>query len=317
MKTYLIVEHDQQHLDPSTPALLAAALLFDPHPIVVVIGSKCQSVAVEAAALSGVASVRLLDNPVFEYPLAEQLCPVVAKLVTDGDYVLMSATTFAKNMLPRIAALLDVGQVSDVTKIINHNTVEHPIYAGNVIETLQCLDTQKLMSIRTSAFTAVVETQSPCEIQTCTVDIPATTTRVIRREVSLSERPELNNAEIIVSGGRGLQSADQFKLIMTLADTLGAALGASRAAVDAGFISNDHQVGQTGKIVAPKLYIAVGISGAIQHVAGIKDAQVIVAINKDASAPIFQVANYGLVGDLFEVVPQLIDELKQRGLNKC
>lgn len=317
MTMYLVAEHDNQQLDPTFHHLLGAALRLDKQPIVLVLGHQCAAVAAEVAALSGVAGVQIVDDPAFKYPLAEQFCPVVAQLATSCSYLLMASTTFGKNTLPRIAALLQVGQVSDVIQIVNQDTVERPIYAGNVIETVQLLDNQKVMSIRTAVFAAVKESQPPCEIKTVTVTMPSTHTHVVRREVSPSERPELSNAKIVVSGGRGLQSMAQFKLVESLADTLGAALGASRAAVDAGFISNDHQVGQTGKIVAPNLYIAVGISGAIQHIAGIKDAKVIVAINKDAAAPIFQVANYGLVGDLFELVPQIILELKQRGLHKC
>ena len=317
MTVYIVAEHDNQQLDPTFPHLLGAALILDQQAVVLVLGHQCAAVATQAAALSGVACVQVVDDPGFKHAVAEQFCPVVAQLAASCSHLLMAATTFGKNTLPRIAALLQVGQVSDVTKIVNEDTVEHPIYAGNVIETVQFLDKQKVMSIRPAVFAAVKDSQTACEIKTLTVPMPFTHTQVIRRDVSQSERPELGNAKIVVSGGRGLQSMAQFKLIESLADTLGAALGASRAAVDAGFISNDHQVGQTGKIVAPNLYIAVGISGAIQHIAGIKDAKVIVAINKDAAAPIFQVANYGLVGDLFELVPQMILELKQRGLNKC
>ena len=229
----------------------------------------------------------------------------------------MASSTFSKAILPAVAALLAVGQVSDVIKIVNADTIERPIYAGNAIETLQCLDSLKIMSIRSAAFAADKARQNPVEIETLRPNIGPKQLEILRREESPSSRPELRSAKIVVSGGRGLQSQTAFQLIESLADALGAALGASRAAVDAGFISNDHQVGQTGKIVAPDLYIAVGISGAIQHIAGIKDAKIIVAINKDPAAPIFQVANYGLVGDLFEIVPALMEELKHRGLNKC
>lgn len=317
MSLYILAEHNNRSLDMSIRQVLSAAVLLDPHPIVIVIGHECADVAAEAAALPGVATVMLIDNPIFEQPLAEYIAPMVAGLVTECTHLLMASTTCGKNILPRIAALLDVAQVSDVTRIVHSDTFEHPIYAGNALETVQMLDKTKVVSIRTAAFSALTGNQAPCAIQTKQVDIPTISTRFVRRELSQSLRPELANAKIIVSGGRGLQSAEQFKLVEALADALGAALGASRAAVDAGFISNDHQVGQTGKIVAPHLYIAVGISGAIQHIAGIKDAQVIVAINKDESAPIFQVANYGLVGDLFELIPQIIQELKQRGLHKC
>ncbi|MCR9191034.1 MAG: FAD-binding protein [Gammaproteobacteria bacterium] len=317
MTLYIIAEHDHQHLDVSISSLMTAALQLDPKPVVLVLGYQCGSVAEEAATLSGVAEVWLLDDPAFEHPLAEQMAPVIVSKVQDATHVLMASTTFGKNLLPRVAALLDVAQLSDVTAVINANTYERPIYAGNAVEVVESLDQQQIISIRPTAFAAASETQAAAVVQTWEAEVPTTKTHFLRRELSESERPDLGNAKIVVSGGRGLQSAEQFKLVEDLADALGAALGASRAAVDAGFISNDHQVGQTGKIVAPNLYIAVGISGAIQHLAGIKDSHVIVAINKDENAPIFQIANYGLVGDLFDMVPQLISELKQRGLYKC
>ncbi|PJD93591.1 MAG: electron transfer flavoprotein subunit alpha [Legionella sp.] len=317
MSLFIVAEHDEQRLDGSFSHVLNAALQLDKHPIVIVAGHQCTAVAEEVATMAGVGSVCLIDEPAYEHILAEQLSPVIADLVKDGSYVLMASSTFGKNILPRVAALLDVAQVSDVTAILDAQTFEHPIYAGNAIETVQALDTNKLISIRATAFPPILEKQPACSIQKQTVTVPKTPTRFLRRDHSPSLRPSLSNAKIIVSGGRGLQSAEHFKLVEHLADALGAALGASRAAVDAGFISNDHQVGQTGKIVAPTLYIAVGISGAIQHLAGIKDAQVIVAINKDENAPIFQVANYGLVGDLFEEIPKFISELQQRGLSKC
>lgn len=317
MTILLIAEHDQQHLDPTFAHIVTAARSLNAKATVLILGSHCESVAKEAAVYAGVESVWLVEDPAFEHPLAEQSAAVIAQFAHDCDYVLMASTTLGKNVLPRAAALLNATQVSDVTAIVNQDTFEHPIYAGNAIETVQVLDKKKLLTVRVTAFSAAVEQQSPCVIQKQSVSIPACATRFVERQVSQSLRPDLTNAKIIVSGGRGLQSKEQFKLVEDLADKLGAALGASRAAVDAGFISNDHQVGQTGKIVAPKLYFAIGISGAIQHIAGIKDANVIVAINKDENAPIFQVANYGLVGDLFDLVPKLILELQQRGLCKC
>lgn len=317
MSLFIVAEHDDQRLDGSFAHVLMAALQLDKHPIVIVIGHQCTRVAEEVATMAGVASVYLIDEPSYEHLLAEQVAPAIADLVKEGAYLLMASTTFGKNILPRVAALLDVAQVSDVTAIIDADTFEHPIYAGNAVETIQILDSNRLITVRTTAFSPVSDKQAACSIQKQSVTATTSNTRFVRRDQSPSLRPNLSNAKIIVSGGRGLQSTEQFKLVESLADVLGAALGASRAAVDAGFISNDHQVGQTGKIVAPGLYIAVGISGAIQHLAGIKDAQVIVAINKDENAPIFQIANYGLVGDLFELVPQLILELKQRGLSKC
>lgn len=317
MTILFIAEHDHQHLDATFPHVLGAVQGLRQELVVLILGHQCTTVAAEAASYQGVATVWCIDNPAFEYPLAEQMSAVLAQLAPNYEYVVMASTTLGKNVLPRAAALLGLSQVSDVIGIVSPDTFEHPIYAGNAVETVQILDKQKIVSIRSTAFPAIRAQQSPCPIEMPDVSIPDSPTRFVRRELSQSVRPELSNANIIVSGGRGLQSKEQFKLVEDLADKLGAALGASRAAVDAGFISNDHQVGQTGKIVAPKLYFAIGISGAIQHIAGIKDAQIIVAINKDDNAPIFQIANYGLVGDLFEVVPKLVIELQQRGLCKC
>ena len=317
MTILLVAEHDHQYLDGSFAHLLSAAKELKQKITVLIIGYHCAAVANEAAAYQGVDSVWLLEDSVFEYPLAEQFSPILANLAKDYEYVIMASSTLSKNILPRSAALLEAGQLSDVIAILSPDTFVHPIYAGNALETVQILDAKKIFTIRAAAFSTASEQQSPCSIQNPAVQIPVCSTRFVRRELSQSNRPELKDAKIIVSGGRGLQSKEQFKLVEDLADRLGAALGASRAAVDAGFISNDHQVGQTGKIVAPKLYFAIGISGAIQHIAGIKDAQIIVAINKDENAPIFQVANYGLVGDLFEEVPKLILELQERGLSKC
>jgi electron transfer flavoprotein alpha subunit len=312
MSTLVIVEHNNMHMHSATRNTLAAALEMDKSPTLLVVGYQCQSVAKEAASLEGVHSVWCLDSPEYEHPLAEQLCDVVLSKANSFDAIIAPASTFGKNLLPRIAAKLDVGQVSDVSKIIDANTYEHPIYAGNAIETVRILDPVRVMTIRTTAFNPVQSQQSPCSIETIHHDFANKNSEFVKQELSKSERPELGNAKIIVSGGRGLQSAEKFKLVEELADALGAAVGASRAAVDAGFVPNDYQVGQTGKVVAPMLYIAVGISGAVQHLAGMKDSKVIVAINKDEDAPIFQIANYGLVGDLFELVPQLIELLKNR-----
>lgn len=317
MTLYILAEHNHSVLDQSTRHLLSASVCLNLKATIVVIGHHCAAVAAEASLCPNVESVLLIEDSAYEHLLPEQLSPVVASIVKDCSYLLMASTTFGKQTLPRIAALLGVAQISDVTGIVSEDTFDHPIYAGSVIETVQSLDKQKILSIRTTAFSPVAGFQDPCAIETLTPNLISTKTRFVQRVENPSVRPELSTAKMVVSGGRGLQSAEQFKLVETLADALGAAVGASRAAVDAGFISNDHQVGQTGKIVAPTLYIALGISGAIQHIAGIKDSQVIVAINKDEAAPIFQVANYGLVGDLFELVPQLLVALKQRGLDKC
>lgn len=312
MSAFLLVEHDQKHLHPSTARVLQAALALDKQVILLVIGYQCEAVAKEAALLAGVKEIWYVDEACYQYFLAENISLLVAELCRDGKAILAPASTFGKDILPRVSGLLDNEQVSDVTKIISHDTFEHPIYAGNAIETVQVLDDKKIITVRPTAFEPVTEKQPPCPIKRIDKVVEAKKTTFIDQKLNQSARPELVGASIVVSGGRGLQSKEEFALIEKLADALGAAVGASRAAVDAGFVPNDYQVGQTGKIVAPSLYIAVGISGAIQHVAGMKGSKVIVAINKDEDAPIFQIADYGLVGDLFVLVPQLIELLKQR-----
>jgi electron transfer flavoprotein alpha subunit len=311
MNTLILVEHDNQQLHASTHHLLSAALLLDKSPVLLIVGSECHAVATAASTLAGVGAVWVADHPCYVHQLAENVSQLVASLATSFQAVIASSTTYGKNTLPRIAAMLDVAQVSDVTRIIDETTVEHPIYAGNALETVRLLDDTKIMTIRTTAFDAVTNQQSPCPIKSIESVFVASKTTFVSHALTESVRPELTQATRIVSGGRALQSAEKFKLIDELADVLGAAVGASRAAVDAGYVPNDCQVGQTGKIVAPLLYIAVGISGAVQHLAGMKDSKVIVAINKDADAPIFQVADYGLVGDLFVLVPELIEQLKR------
>lgn len=312
MRTLILVEHDNKTMHVSTRNVLAAALLLDAKPVLLVVGHNCQAVADEVARLAHVDEVLLADNICYEHQLPENISQLVVALAPSFSNILAASTTQGKNILPRMAALLDVAQVSDVTSIIAPDTFEHPIYAGNAIETVKILDDKKILSIRTTAFDPVMETQSPCCIERIEQIHTWTETRFVDHQLSPSVRPDLGNAKIIVSGGRGLQSAEKFKLIDELADVLGAGVGASRAAVDAGFVSNEYQVGQTGKIVAPNLYIAVGISGAVQHLAGMKDSKVIVAINKDPDAPVFQIATYGLVGDLFELVPQLIELLRSK-----
>ncbi len=310
MSVLVLAEHDNQKLHAATAHVCSAAALLGDDVVVLVAGHNCEIVADEASKQAGVSRVILVDAPCYAHPLAENLSVLINTQLAGVTALLAPATTFGKDVLPRVAAMQDVAQVSDVTKIIDVETFEHPIYAGNAIETIRVLDSLKVLSIRTTAFDAVTDEQTACQIERLDTAFDAVNTRFIDAVIPESTRPELTAAKCVVSGGRGLQSAEQFKLIEDLADALGAAVGASRAAVDAGFISNDHQVGQTGKIVAPNLYIAVGISGAVQHLAGIKDAKVIVAINKDEDAPIFQISDYALVGDLFVLVPELIDKIK-------
>ncbi|MDR3503576.1 MAG: FAD-binding protein [Legionella sp.] len=312
MSTLILVEHDNQTMHPATRNVLSAAQQLGEEAHLLVVGHQCKTVAEQVAALSGVHNVLYVDKPCYEHPLAEQMSDLVLSLANSFKAILIPSSTFGKNIAPRVAALLDVAQISDVSKILDNATFEHPIYAGNAIETVRMLDPIKVLSIRTTAFDAVTATQAACTIETLDKEFTTQSSQFMKHELSKSERPDLGTAKIVVSGGRGLQSAEKFKLIEELADALGAAVGASRAAVDAGFVPNDYQVGQTGKVVAPMLYIAVGISGAVQHLAGMKDSKVIVAINKDEDAPIFQIADYGLVGDLFELVPQLIAHLRNK-----
>ncbi len=312
MSTLIIVQHDNQTMQPSNRHVLKAALAIDDNPILLVVGHDCKRVASEAASLKGVQAVWLADNACYEHQLAENVSQLVTSIASSFTTIMTASSTQGKDLLPRIAAQLDVAQISDVIDILDKETFLRPIYAGNALETVRVLDNQKTLSIRTTAFDAVTETQPSCSIEVLDQTFISKRTQFVEHQLNHSVRPDLNNAKIVVSGGRGLQRAEKFKLIEELADALGAAIGASRAAVDAGFVSNDYQVGQTGKIVAPNLYIAVGISGAVQHLAGMKDSKVIVAINKDEDAPIFQIANYGLVGDLFQLIPELIEQLKQR-----
>ncbi|MDI9817704.1 MULTISPECIES: electron transfer flavoprotein subunit alpha/FixB family protein [unclassified Legionella] len=310
MSTLVIVEHNNKQMHPATRSTFTAAMQLEKNPVLLVVGYQCQAVAEEAAAMAGAQAVWLVDHPCYEHQFAENIGELVVSIANPFSAILAPASTFGKNLLPRIAAKLDVAQISDVSRIIDKDTFEHPIYAGNAIETVKALDSIKVLTIRSTAFDGTYETQNPCCIERIEKEIEEKNTQFIKHELSHSTRPDLGSASIVVSGGRGLQSAEKFKLVEELADVLGAAVGASRAAVDAGFVPNDYQVGQTGKVVAPALYIALGISGAVQHLAGMKDSKVIVAINKDEDAPIFQIATYGLVGDLFELIPQLIKELK-------
>lgn len=312
MSTLIFVEHNNQVMHPATRNTLAAALQLGDEVHMLVAGYQCQAVADQVATLAGVHNVLYVDNVCFEHQLAESISELTLSVASSFKAIIFPSSTFGKNSAPRIAAQLDVTQVSDVSKIIDKSTFEHPIYAGNAIETVRVLDAVKVMTIRTTAFNPITASQTASPIETLDKECVSKGVQFVKHELSQSKRPELGSAKIVVSGGRGLQSAEKFKLVEELADALGAAVGASRAAVDAGFVPNDYQVGQTGKVVAPALYIAVGISGAVQHLAGMKDSKVIVAINKDEDAPIFQIADYGLVGDLFELVPQLIAHLNNR-----
>jgi electron transfer flavoprotein alpha subunit len=309
MSTLLIAEHDNMQIKDSTAKALTAAKALGAPVTILVAGSGCAGAGTSAAALDGVAKVLVADDPSLAHMLAEPLAALIVTLAADFDSIVAPATTSGKNIMPRVAALLDVMQVSDVMKIVSPDTFERPIYAGNAIQTVQSTDAKKVLTIRIAAFQPTGGGGS-ASIVTMTAEPAAGLSSFVGEELSKSDRPELTAARIIVSGGRALASSENFKKIMEpLADRLGAALGASRAAVDAGYAPNDWQVGQTGKVVAPELYIACGISGAIQHLAGMKDSKVIVAINKDEEAPIFQVADYGLVADLFSAVPELTKEL--------
>jgi electron transfer flavoprotein alpha subunit len=313
MAVLLLAEHDNKTLAPATAKALTAARAFGGDVDILVVGEGCKSVAEEAAKLEGVRKVLLADAPQLAHRLAEDTAATIVPLMKDYAVLLAPATTMGKNVLPRVAALLDVGQISDIIEVKSPDTFVRPIYAGNALETVQTSDKTVVGTVRTTAFAATGESGS-AQIDIVTPADAVGISSFAGADITESERPELTSARIVISGGRGMASGDNFKkLIDPIADRLGAAVGASRAAVDSGYMPNDYQVGQTGKVVAPELYIAVGISGAIQHLAGMKDSKVIVAINKDAEAPIFQVADYGLVGDLFNVLPELDAELKKAG----
>ncbi len=304
MAILVIAEHDNQQLKPATLNTVNAASQLNQPISILVIGSECQAVAEQASAVSGVDTVLVADNAAYQHQLAENTAKLIAELASDFDYVIAAGTTTGKNTLPRVAALLDVAQISDIVAVKSADTFVRPIYAGNALATIQSLDSKKVITVRTSAFDAA-GTDGSATITPCGLVHANAQSEFVSEELAVSERPELTAASVIISGGRGMGNGENFSLLEKVADKLGAAVGASRAAVDAGFVPNAMQVGQTGKIVAPDLYIAVGISGAIQHQAGMKDSKVIVAINKDEEAPIFQIADYGLVGDLFEVLPEL------------
>jgi len=308
MPALVIAEHDNRHLKATTLNTITAAARAAGEVHVLVAGAGCKAVAEQAASVAGVAKVLLADAPQFADELAENIAAQVLSVARNYTHVFAPATAFGKNVLPRLAALLDCAQVSEVISVESADTYTRPIYAGNAIATVQATDPIKVVTVRPTNFEAAGGGGSAA-IETLAAVADSGLSKFVGREIARSDRPELQGAKVVVSGGRGMGSAENFKLLEPLADKLNAALGASRAAVDAGFAPNDWQVGQTGKVVAPQLYVAIGISGAIQHLAGMKDSKVIVAINKDPEAPIFSVADYGLVGDLFEAVPQLIKEL--------
>ena len=309
MSILVIAEHDNQSIKTATRNALGAAAQIGGEVDLLVAGSGCAAAGQAAAAIPGVRKVLVADAPHYGGQLAESLAALVAGMAKDYSHILAPATTTGKNVMPRVAALLDVAQVSEIIAVKSPDTFVRPIYAGNAFATVQSKDAIKVVTVRTTGFDAVPASGGSATVESVAAGPDGGLSSLLGREISKSDRPELVSARVVVSGGRGMGSGENFKILEALADKLNAALGASRAAVDAGFVPNDWQVGQTGKIVAPELYIAVGISGAIQHLAGMKDSRVIVAINKDEEAPIFQVADYGIVGDLFQVVPELVKEL--------
>ena len=311
MSVLLIAEHNNKELKAFTLNAVTAASQIDGDVHALIIGNSCGDVAKAASELPLVKKVITVEAPYYENFIAENFAPVIIKLAEGYSHIICSANTFGKNLMPRVAAKLDTSQISDIIKVESPDTFVRPIYAGNAFATVKSTDTKKCVTIRPTSFEACESSGGSAPIENADADTEFSLTKFINREEIKSDRPELGTARIVVSGGRGMQNGDNFKLITAIADKLNAAIGASRAAVDAGYISNDHQVGQTGKVVVPDLYIAVGISGAIQHLAGMKESKIIVAINKDGEAPIFSVADYGLEADLFEALPQFLEELNK------
>jgi electron transfer flavoprotein alpha subunit len=311
MSVLLIAEHNNKELRPFTLNAVTAASQLDSDLHVLVIGHNCSDVAKKTSEIPEVKKVLHTEGSHYENFIAENFTPVIVKASENYSHIICSANTFGKNLMPRVAALLDTSQVSDIIKVVSADTFLRPIYAGNAFATVKSNDQKKCITIRPTSFEPCKTTGGSAEITKFEATKQSEASKFIKREETKSDRPELGTARIVISGGRGMQSGDNFKLISAIADKLNAAIGASRAAVDAGYIGNDHQVGQTGKVVVPDLYIAVGISGAIQHLAGMKESKVIVAINKDGEAPIFSVADYGLEADLFEALPQFLEELNK------
>ncbi len=311
MSVLVLAEHDNDSVRPATLSAVTAASELDSDVHVLVAGHNCGGAADAAAKIAGVAKVLKADDAAYANALAENLAPLMISIAGNYAALLAPATTSGKNVMPRVAALLDVAQISDIMKIESPDTFVRPIYAGNALATVQSSDAVKVITVRATGFDAAAAEGGSAAVEDVAAAETSDLSAFVGQELSTSERPELTSARVIISGGRGMQNGENFAMLEKVADLLGAAVGASRAAVDAGFVPNDYQVGQTGKIVAPELYVAVGISGAIQHLAGMKDSKVIVAVNKDEEAPIFQVADYGIVGDLFKIVPELEEELKK------
>ena len=309
MSILVIAEHNNKEIKPATLNTISAASQLNNNIEILIIGHECDSIAKELSNYKNINKVLVLNNKKYENPIAENFTKVILSIAENYSHIVAPATTFGKNILPRVSVKLDVAQVSDIIKIESEDTFVRPIYAGNALATIKSNDTKKIITIRPTSFDPIAKEGRSGVIESIDFDEDNTSVEFLEREESTSDRPELSTARIVVSGGRGLQSAENFKLINEIADKLNAAVGASRAAVDAGYVSNDYQVGQTGKVVVPDLYIAVGISGAIQHLAGMKESKIIVAINKDEEAPIFNIADYGLNADLFEALPLLSSEL--------
>lgn len=305
MSTLVIAEHDNSSMNVATLNSVAAAQAMGGDIDILVVGTDCQAAAEQAAEVAGIGKVMVADNAAYAHSLAENVAPMIAEAAAGYSHIMATATTTAKNIIPRVAALLDVQAISDISGVVSEDTFKRPIYAGNLIATVQSSDAIKVLTVRGTAFDAAPAEGGSASIEAVASAHDSAKSSFIGEEVAVSDRPELTAADIVISGGRGMGNGENFDMLYSLADKLGAAVGASRAAVDAGFVPNDMQVGQTGKIVAPDLYVAVGISGAIQHLAGMKDSKVIVAINKDEEAPIFSVADYGLVADLFVALPEL------------
>ena len=311
MSVLLIAEHNNKEVKPFTLNAITAATQIDKDLHILVIGNKADSVAKSLSEVPNVKKIIHIDNEIYENYLAENFTPIIVKYAESYSHILCSANTFGKNLMPRVSALLNISQVSDIIKVISSDTFLRPIYAGNALATIKSTDKKKCITIRPTSFDPAPTSGGSAEIVKGEAKESFQKIKFIKREEVKSDRPELGTARVVISGGRGMQKAENFKLITAIADKLNAAVGASRAAVDAGYISNDHQVGQTGKVVVPDLYIAVGISGAIQHLAGMKESKVIVAINKDGEAPIFSIADYGLEADLFDALPKFLEELNK------